>query len=938
MILAIVSFNSLVLAQDDLIEKRKGRHRFVKHLMETMSTRDMIGQMIMVDSYANADSNYYKKVLHRIDSNKVGGVCFFKGTSKDLLTLNKIYRQHSDIPLFVAIDGEWGLNMRLTDIETFPVAMSLGSLAREDHYLVYDMASNIARQCKSLGINIDFAPDVDLNINPENPVINMRSFGEDKYRVSLLAEQYFKGLQDNGVMAVIKHFPGHGDTKTDSHKNTPRILHEKNFIDSVDSYPFRYNIKSGVWGVMAGHLRVDALSSDTLAVASINKDILEGYLKDDLEFEGLVFTDAMNMKGLTLLYGNGEAEVRAVEAGVDIMLMPDNVDNAIDAIANAVDSGRIAVKTIKERCKKILNWKYDMGLFETDTSQLGLVSEQMKEEAAYLNTVLAERMITLTDNRDLTLPLSLGQDDTLNLVLIGNANFDTLQHILSDKYPLRVLKVNSKMKSKETDSVLSAIKENELTITAFAGGRFSYSNSKYGIPAVSLSILDKIAQKHADQNIVLVFANPYVLSLIDSAYECKAFVTAYENNSYTQKAVGRLLTENIPAYGTLPVSVKRTHLEKKEEDDELKFYMDNNVNTEVVAKIDSIARKGIAEHAYPGCQILVAKEGKVILNKNYGYLTYDSTDEVTISTLYDIASLSKVMGTTLAVMKLYEEGKIDLDATIAEYVHELKKTKFAKLTVRELLSHYTTLPAVYPFQDKKLKGRDIHKAILKEFKNIKPKTQKYVYSDLNFLLLQYMVENVTEQGLDEYLQEKFYNPMGLENTMYNPLLGGIQAETIAPTESDSVRADGLIRGEVHDPLAYLNGGVCGNAGLFSNVSDLYKICEMLLERGEYDGVRYLKESTIDTFNHRYYENLGIRRALGFDKPFISSVSSHCSQYASQESYGHSGFTGTYLWIEPKNKTILIFLSNRVCPSAHPNKLASMNIRTDINDLVYKLFK
>ncbi|MDO5760863.1 MAG: glycoside hydrolase family 3 N-terminal domain-containing protein, partial [Bacteroidota bacterium] len=755
-----------------------------------------------------------KNILYQIDSNFIGGVCFFKGNQKDLVKLNKLYDSHSKLPLFIAIDGEWGLNMRLSEIETFPINMTLGALPKKKYYLVKDMAKVIAEQCRSLGIHINFAPVVDININPDNPVINMRSFGQDKYKVSLLAREYIKGLQENGVMAVVKHFPGHGDTETDSHKATPIIKHDKSFIDSVDSYPFRYNTNKGVWGVMVGHLQIPSLSKDSLKVATINRDIIDGYLRKDVGFEGLVFTDAMNMKGLTNLYGDGQAEVLAVLAGVDILLMPENTDKAIMAIMEAVEHGRIPKKIIEQKCEKILAWKYDMGLV-ANRGKYSVIDKSLEEKTKILNQKIAENTITLLnakgENEIEKNGILTTDKDSISLLLLGNANFDTLMANLSD-IPLNTYRIHSKMKQVEIDSVISLIDSTKLILTAVGGTRFANSKSRYGIADISIEVLEKIAKRSGENNIVLMFCNPYTFKLIDSAYTCKAFVVAYENNAYTQSAMAKFLKGKIPAKGFLPVKVKRTHIEVNateynEVSQEDKFYMDNNINISTIRKIDSIAQRGIEEKAYPGCQVLIAKEGKIIYDKNFGYHTYDTLKEVTSNTMYDIASLTKVMATTIAVMRLYEENKINLEAKISDYIPELKKIEAGNLTIKELLSHYTTLPAVYPFAKKKLKGKNIHQAILKEMKHVPLKSKKYVYSDLNFLLLQYAIENITNESLDEYLQREFYSKMNLQNTTFNPLLNGVNQENIAPTENDTTDRKELIWGQVHDPLAYLNNGV-----------------------------------------------------------------------------------------------------------------------------------
>ena len=959
-----------IFADNYPIAKRKGRAKAVKKIMMSMTEKQMIGQMFMIDSYSVYDTLQIKKVFRQIDSNCVGGVCFFKGNQKDLVRMNKAYNRRSKIPLFTAIDAEYGLGMRMTDGTVIPMAMTMGALPENEYYLVNEIAKNEARQCKSLGININFAPDADININPDNPVINMRSFGQDKTKVAHLAKEYFSGLQSLNVMATVKHFPGHGDTKTDSHKATPVITHDKNFIDSLDSYPFRYAVDNKVWGVMAGHLEIASLTKNPNIPSSVNEDIINGYLNDDLGFEGLVFTDAMNMKGLTDRYGKGEAEVLAVLAGVDIILMPENTDTAISAVIRAVNEGRIPRKLIKEKCRKILLWKYDMGLFDNNC-EFKVPDSKITDQSDTLSYKIYRSAVTsVMKNSDAT-GLE-AYNDTVVLLAVGPTQYNTLVNGLNEKIPVVFKRITAEMKAKECDSVLASLPKDKRIYTLVAGGKFAKSSSYYGVPTGTFPVLKKICNAVENNNYMVLFGNAYLLKYIDTAFRFDDILVAYENNTLSQRAVAHVLLDNQIPRGVLPVTARKEHVIIEQQPEETanesgyELFADQGVDTNVLKSIDSIAQEGIKQHAYPGCQILIAKDNKIIFDKNYGYHTYDSLIPVADNTVYDIASLTKVMATTLAVMKLTQTGKIHLDDPIKKYVPEYKHVKFGKLTVRELLSHYTTLPATYLFWTKTLKDGKLdmdvydynvrmdenyipvtdslfikksHLATMrKQLKDVKLKDQQYTYSDLNFLLLQYMVENVSGKSLDKYMEDEFYNKMGLHNTCFNPLDKGVSKENIAPTEYDTVFRHQLIHGTVHDPMASLHGGVCGNAGVFSDAHDIYKICSMLLNNGEFDGVRYLDSTTIAMFNHRWYQDKNIRRALGFDKPFISSVSTHCSKYAPQSSYGHSGFTGTYFWVDPDNKTVFIFLSNRVQPYATPNKLASMNIRTDINDLIYKLFK
>ena len=966
-ILLLCTFALGTLANNSPIDKRKGRQKTVKQIMTTMTEKQMIGQLFMYDSYATWDEMQLKKVYKQIDSNHIGGICFFKGNQTDLIRMNKLYNKRSKIPLFVAIDAEWGLNMRLSDGKNIPMAMTMGALPNDKQNLVKQMGINLAKQCKSLGININFAPDVDININPNNPVINMRSFGENKYKVAQLGYLFFEGMQSQGIMGCAKHFPGHGDTETDSHKATPIITHSKDFIDSVDTYPFRYAIDKGIWSVMMAHLEIGALTLDTQVVSSINKDIVTDYLTKDLGFEGLIFTDAMNMKGLTSRYGKGEAEVMAILAGVDIILMPENIDTAIYAVEQAINEGRISMKLIKEKCKKILNFKYDMGIL-TEQKSYNIPNKNILYQSDSLSLEIYRHALTSVFQNEKLVNYN-NQNDTIILLAVGDSTYSILVDKLSNNFDIVFCQINSKFKQKDYDSLFASLPKNKKTYTLISGGRFAKNTTYYGTPKDCFQILKKINDSIPNNNFLVTFANGYFLKYIDSTFSFDDILVAYEYNDFTQQAVAELLSNNSLPRGVLPVTARKEHvniIEKEfvENSIDTELYKNLGINTNVINSIDSIAQEGVKQQAYPGCQVLIAKDNQIIFNKNYGYHTYDSLIPVSNNTIYDLASVTKVLGTTIATMKLYEQGKLDLDANVKKYLPEYKRCKFANLTIKELLSHYSTLPATYPFWTKTLKDGELDMSLYdydvqmdenyipvtdklfikkshlqtmrKQLKDVKTGKQQYLYSDLNFLLLQYIIESITNKSLDKFLQEEFFAPMNLQHTFFNPLDNGVAIDSIAPTEDDKTFRKQLIHGTVHDPMASLHGGVCGNAGMFSNAQDVYALCYMLLNKGEFEGKRYLQENTINVFNRRYFKNQNVRRGLGFDKPFISSTNTHCSKYASQESFGHSGFTGTYFWIDKKNNTIMIFLSNRVCPSATPNKLATMNIRTDIHDLIYKL--
>lgn len=950
---------SLFGQNDSKDKKNKTKDKEINSLISQMSLREKVGQLIMIGADTDLNKKYCEKILKDIDSNKVGGVCFFKGKSDNLPKLIEKYNSICKIPLLVSIDAEWSLSMRLHDLTPFPRAMAFGALDSNDYNLVYKKADIIGKQCNTLGIHINFAPAVDINLNPANPVINTRSFGQNKWKVSLLSEQYIKGLQDNNVMAVIKHFPGHGDTDLDSHLNLPTINHSKDFIDTVDLIPFKYNIERGVWGAMIAHLNVPALNKNYTYPASINPDIIQGYLVDKLNFEGLIFTDAMNMKGLTNDYPDGQAQVLALKAGVDVLLMPNNTDSAMNAIITAIENGELSEELIDAKCRKVLEWKYKLGVIKPKAEPKPL-SKKQKEEIAQLCDSIAPKVLTLLENSNNILPLN--KKDTSEVIFVSLDDKDYSAFIKQAKKHKEITTycTNKKTRDKDLENLMSVLDSSKTVIVAASGGVNSKKTDNYGINQKSLETLFAIQETKA-KNILVLFANPYVLESIDTICDYNALIVAYQNTTQLQSAAAKSIFTPHNFTGSLPVDGSQTYKASPDFAIELP-----KPEPSKFSKIDSLINLGISQEAYPGAQVLIAKKGEIIYKKNAGYQTYENKTAINDSSIYDLASLTKVMATTLAVMKLYDEKKFSLDDRLSDYLPFLKRTNKKKTTIREVLSHCGRLKAYLPIwvhalktaeQDSTLftyEGEDtdeyfqltdslyVHKKYREDiFKQISDsplnEKHKYVYSDLGFILLGELVEVLSGQTLDVYLEENFYEPLNLTHTDFRPKETQ-DIKNIVPTIEAVDFRNSQIRGNVHDETAALLGGVAGHAGLFSTSEDLFVICQMLLNKGEYNGKRYIDSTTVDLFTKTHFEKHNNRRGLGFDKPLLRSKSSHTSQYASKSSYGHSGFTGTYLWIDPENETILIFLSNRVYPDAKTNKLAKLNIRTDIHDLIYEILK
>lgn len=941
--------------------KLSQQEAFVSNKLNSMTLEEKIGQLIIIGSDANTKNSNIKDITKSIDSLKIGGVCFFKGNSQDLINLNKKYNSVAKTPLLISIDGEWGLAMRLTDAYSYPSQITLG--ATDNDSLIYEMGKNIALQAKSLGIHINFAPTIDINLNPKNPVIGFRSFGEDKERVARLGWAYINGMQDNGVLGSLKHFPGHGDTETDSHLALPTINHSKDFIDSVDSYPFTYSIERGARMVMVGHLNIPSLIPDLKLPSSLSKEVISYYLKNELCFNGIVITDALNMKGVTNEYDNGEAEVLALMAGVDILLMPKDEYKAVSAILQAIKDKRISEEEINEKCKKVLNLKYELGLFDNESKELSIPGENLISQAENITNQLSESIITLVKNDCNMLPIYDRHNIKIALVQLGNGDTDPFVSTMKEYSNVDVFKIGAK---DTLSNIEGKLVDYDYVVAVINGNIKKSINTNFGFDSTTIKNLNQLQKNQ--KTILALFANPYSLQLIDSLKDIKAILVGYENIPALQKALAKSIFGKIDVRGKLPVTCSENYKVNfgLRFDDEAMSYVNCNdaqMNPLYFKKIDSIANEGIKDRAYPGCQIVVYKDNKLVYEKSYGYLTYDSIQKVNNNTLYDVASVTKVMSTTISMMKLYDESQYNLDDKLSKYLPILENSNKENITFKEVLSHNAGLkaweafykatmndnnlkPSIYKFQnpnsDKYVPVCD-SLYILKSYKKnildriVKTdlnKEKKYVYSDFGFILLGEVIENITKTPLNVYVNENFYEPMGLKFIGYKPL-ERFSNLNIAPTENDNTFRHRQITGYVHDPAAAMFGGVAGHAGLFSNAMDIAQLCQMLLNGGVYNNHRYINESTIKLFNTAYFKNS--RRVLGFDKPVPKEQgnSSPASKYASKESFGHTGFTGTYFWVEPKENLTFVFLSNRVYPDQNNGKLSKKNIRTNIHDLLYE---
>ena len=942
------------------------KDNWIDSVYNSLNTNERLGQLLMVRANYSRKP-YNTKIDQYIKDYNIGGVCFFaSGPKQQLFQMNK-WQEQSKVPMIVSIDAEWGLGMRLDSTISYPFQMTLGSI--ENDSLIYQMGLQIGKECKRLGIHMNFAPVVDINNNPKNPVINSRSFGDNPQSVADKAAMYMAGLQDAGMIATAKHFPGHGDTDTDSHKTLPIISHDTSRLMAVELLPYKELIKKGLSGIMVAHLYVPAYENGKNIATTLSAKIVTTLLKDKLKFRGLVVTDALDMKGVTKYFPSGEIEVRAFLAGNDILLLPEDVPAAILGLKTAIKSGRISEKLLEQRCKKILSYKYDLGLNKWKTiSSNNLYSDLNSPKAMALKEKLFENAITLINNKADILPLNKKKEKELAIISFGLKPKGAFEKYTSKYTDASYFYLTKSLNSTQNDSVLNLISNFKYVIFNI-GKTTIFPQRSFGIGSSELELINKATKtKHIIINLLgsplaiqKYFKNP---KLFD------AFILSHQDNSLTQKLSAEMIFGALSFKGKLPVKISNNFpagfgISTKALGIISYGAAENqNINSiQLENDIDSIVRAGITMHAFPGCQICIARNGSIVFQKNYGYQTYDSLISINNETIYDIASITKVAASIPSLMHLYDLNKLNLDTSISTYLPYLEHSNKADLTFRNILTHQARLtswipfywyntdssgnlnPEVFRYQQNDIFSLRVAKGLYinRDYKYkmydtiMKSKLRKrkeYKYSDLGYYFVPQIIEHLYNIPLNQFVLEHFYKPLNLKRTAYLPLRF-FNIENIAPTENDTLFRKQVIRGDVHDPGAAMLGGVCGHAGLFSTAEDLTILFQMYLQKGYYGGHQFIDSLTIKEFTRYQFDGNKNRRALGFDKPFkkYDKYGPVCKS-ASRKSFGHSGFTGTYVWADPKNQTVYVFLSNRVYPRSDNYKISKFDIRTNIQQAIY----
>ncbi len=922
----------------------------------------------MIDAFSNKDSLHVSLINQLIDSFRIGGLIFFQGGPVRQALLSNQYQQRSRHPLFIGIDGEWGLQMRLDSTIRFPRQMTLSAGSSKEQ--VYAMGREIGRQCRRMGIHINFAPDIDINNNPGNPIINSRSFGEDKFKVAEYGMAYMKGLQDEKVLACAKHFPGHGDTDSDSHHVLPLVNASKERLDSLELYPFKQLIENGLASVMVAHLSVPALDTTPGRAATLSPRIVNDLLKGNLGFEGLVFTDALNMKGVADYYPSGDLELKALLAGNDILLYSLNIPVAFERIHYAIQNCEIDQELIDGKVKRILAAKYWAGLNGSDlVSANNLIQDLNSDFANYLNMSLYANAPTLLKNAHGRVPLSPYYRDCIASIVLNDTAGNAFQKQLSCYANVDAFHLSKDATEENINSVLNQLEAYDRVIVSVHNTSINAARN-FGLSPQMLTMLEKAGDLKG--SVICVFGNPYILGKIPSLEKYDVILQAYEDTWWPQLQVAQKIFGAMECKGVLPVSVppdfKIGDGLFREQVNKLRFTLPEEVGLKSAAfhEIDSMLSEAILDSVMPGCQVLMAIDGKVIYNKAFGYHDYQKSHPVKSDDVYDIASVTKMVSTAIAVMYLHDKRKIDLDAPAAKYLKQLRHSDKKHITLRQLMAHNSGLKSWIPFWKETMDSSGLSPAyyrkvpeklytlqvadslylldnypdqMLQEIIDSPLENQgNYVYSDLGIILLQKIVEQVSGKSIDHFVNDILYKPIGLHETGYKPL-EWISRDRIVPTEMDTTFRNQLVHGFVHDPAAAMMGGVGGHAGVFSSAQSLAVIMQMLLNNGEYGGKRFLKKETVRKFTSKAYPESNNRRGLIFDKPDPAlGENGPAARSASELAFGHSGFTGTCAWADPESKLIYIFLSNRVHPSAANNKLSKSNLRTRIMQVAYNALR
>jgi len=973
LVLAVLLVSNKILAQQsDPPFLKYLNHPWVDSVMKTLTLDQQIAQCIWIAGYSDKDISHEVEITDIIRKYGVGGIVFFQGTAAKQAELTNFYQSISKVPLLISLDAEWGVGMRLANIDKFPYQMTLGAIQNDS--LIYSFGKAVAMQFRRLGMQVNFAPVLDINVNSQNPVINYRSFGENREKVTSKSLMYMKGMQDNGILATGKHFPGHGDTNVDSHLDLPIITHSRARLDSVELFPFRRLINEGIGSIMVAHLNLPSLDTTTGLPSTLSHVIITGLLKNELGFRGLVITDAMMMKAVTKYFKPGEADAKALEAGNDVAEFVTDVEATIRETKNYISRKKLTADDIALKCRKVLALKYWSGLNKPQIINKNNIDNEVSPmiSKALIRNLYANALTVLNNEKNI-IPVKNLQNIKIATIAINSDNISTFQKRIAEYYPADQFFINPS-DTAASRILLKKISAYDLVIA----GVFDLDqrpNMGFGIKPELTGFLEKLISNN--KTIISWFGNPYGIDKVSILQKACGLLLAYQENDYTEDLSAQLIFGGIGAVGTLPVSINNKWrsgygiMTPGNLRLQYGFPESAGMSSSVLNhKIDSIVNAGLVAKAYPGCVVMAARKGVVVFQKAYGYQTYDDRIAVREDDLYDLASITKISSTLAGLMLLNTEGKFSPDKTLGYYLPDFRKTNKGNIGMRDFLTHQAGLTPFIQFWKETIKKngkfkprtfsyeygkrypfevaqglyiyKNYRKRMFNEIKKSPLGDKKYVYSDLTFIIAPEIIENITRQKWYDFVTDSIYKKIGAVEMGFNHYKR-FPMSRIVPTEYDSLFRKQQLQGTVHDEAAAMQGGISGHAGLFSNANDLMKLMELYRRMGEYGGQQIISRNVMEDYTRVQFPGNNNRRGLGFDKPLLnnstlSQKDSYPAKSASPESFGHSGYTGTFVWVDPVSEITYVFLCNRVYPTRRNEELYNMNIRSEILQAIYDSIK
>lgn len=947
-------------------------HPWVDSVLKTLTTDQQIAQCIWIAAWSDKDISHEVEISDIIRKYCVGGIIFFQGTSEKQAELTNYYQKISRVPLLIAMDAEWGIGMRLSNVDKYPYQMTLGAIKNDS--LIYQFGEAVAFQFKRLGMQINLAPVADININSQNPVINYRSFGENRDNVAIKTINYMKGMQDYGVIATAKHFPGHGDTKVDSHVDLPIIAHSRTRLDSIELFPFRKLINEGIGSIMTAHLSLPSLDSTSGLPSTLSPVIIKDLLETRMEFKGLVITDAMNMQGITKYFKPGEADAKALVAGNDVIEFVTDVETAIKETESYILSKKLTNEDIALKCRKILAMKYWSGLSRQYTIKKENIEKELTPmtSKALIRDLYANALTVLNNNQDI-IPVKSLEKIKIATIAINRDKITLFQQRVAKYHPADHFFLDTSNPQACAD-LLKKLSDYDIVIA----GVFDLDqrpNMGFGIKSGENEFIEKLVG--SNKTIITWFGNPYGISKIESLKNADGLLLAYQENDYTEDLSAQLIFGGIGARGALPVTINEKWPSEfgiiTPGNFRLQYGIPESVGISseyINRRIDSIVNIGLTAKAFPGCEVMIAIKGIVILQKTYGYQTYENRVSVLEDDLFDLASVTKISAGLPGLMLLDTEGKFSPDETLGYYLPYFKHSNKGNLVLRDILTHQAGLTPFIPFWKETIKkdgkfrrnifiheyaeryplevaqglyiNKNFSKKMFSEIRKSPLGEKKYTYSDLTFIIAPKIVEKLSGQKWNDFVISNIYNKIGAFDLGFNPYLK-YPLIRIVPTEYDSLFRKQQLRGTVHDETAAMLGGISGHAGLFATANDLMKLMELYRRMGEYGGEQIIGRDVMKEYTRVQFPENKNRRGLGFDKPLLNNSEltqeeSYPTKSASPESFGHSGYTGPFVWVDPVYDISYIFLCNRVYPTRNNNLISSLNIRSEILQAIYDSIK